>query len=120
MLMMGQALYNGQQGIIGRVTDTVKNIVPGWLQKYFKNDEAAGAEAEDVEETADGRENHDGQIQNNQGHTDEEMLPFPDRRRTPEPSTSNAGLNLEPYVMLRNVVEADTLRSFKKLLDEIL
>lgn len=23
------------QGIIGRVTDTVKNIVPGWLQKYF-------------------------------------------------------------------------------------
>ncbi|XP_033849093.3 nuclear pore complex protein Nup153-like [Acipenser ruthenus] len=79
-----------QQGIIGRVTDTVKNIVPGWLQKYFKNDEAAGTEAEEVEETADGRENHDGQIQNNQGHTDEEMLPFPDRRRTPEPSTSNA------------------------------
>ncbi|XP_033855451.3 nuclear pore complex protein Nup153-like isoform X1 [Acipenser ruthenus] len=78
-----------QQGIIGRVTDTVKNIVPGWLQKYFKNDDPS-AEAGDVEETADGRENHDGQIQNNQGHTDEEMLPFPDRRHTPEPSTSNA------------------------------
>lgn len=68
----------------------MKNIVPGWLQKYFKNDDPS-AEAGDVEETADGRENHDGQIQNNQGHTDEEMLPFPDRRHTPEPSTSNAG-----------------------------
>ncbi|XP_069764480.1 nuclear pore complex protein Nup153 isoform X2 [Narcine bancroftii] len=27
--------YSKDQGIIGRVTDTVKNIVPGWLQKYF-------------------------------------------------------------------------------------
>ncbi|XP_041104454.1 nuclear pore complex protein Nup153 [Polyodon spathula] len=79
-----------QQGIIGRVTDTVKNIVPGWLQKYFKNDEPAGAEEEEVGEAADGQENHDGQIQNNQGHTDEEVLPFSDRTRSPEPSTSNA------------------------------
>ncbi|XP_041101700.1 nuclear pore complex protein Nup153-like isoform X2 [Polyodon spathula] len=78
-----------QQGIIGRVTDTVKNIVPGWLQKYFKSNEPTSAEG-DVEEEADGRENHDIQIQNNQGHTEEEVLPFSDRRHTPEPSTSNA------------------------------
>ncbi|XP_053323019.1 nuclear pore complex protein Nup153 isoform X2 [Spea bombifrons] len=28
----------GQQGIITRVTDTVKSIVPAWLQKYFNKD----------------------------------------------------------------------------------
>ncbi|KAJ7983429.1 hypothetical protein DPEC_G00378680 [Dallia pectoralis] len=28
-------------GLISRVTDTVKSIVPSWLQKYFRNGEAA-------------------------------------------------------------------------------
>ncbi|CAB1350757.1 unnamed protein product [Coregonus sp. 'balchen'] len=30
-----------QPGLISRVTDTVKSIVPSWLQKYFRNGEAA-------------------------------------------------------------------------------
>ncbi|MGH0130996.1 UNVERIFIED_CONTAM: hypothetical protein FKN15_045837 [Acipenser sinensis] len=102
-----------QQGIIGRVTDTVKNIVPGWLQKYFKNDDPTSAEAGDVEETADGRENHDGQIQNNQGHTDEEILPFPDRRHTPEPSTSNAGIIGRVTDTVKNIVPGWLQKYFK-------
>uniref|UniRef100_W5LP82 Nuclear pore complex protein Nup153 n=1 Tax=Astyanax mexicanus TaxID=7994 RepID=W5LP82_ASTMX len=71
-----------QPGLISRVTDTVKSIVPSWLQKYFKNGElTAGEEARvDVE-------------QNNVApppNGNEDPAPLQDGRNSPEPSTSNA------------------------------
>ncbi|KAG7469735.1 hypothetical protein MATL_G00131900 [Megalops atlanticus] len=79
-----------QQGLISRVTDTVKSIVPAWLQSYFRNGEPAQAEGPGEENSqlplpADG----------------EDPSPLPDGRDSPkastsnaEPSTSRAALNL--------------------------
>ncbi|XP_017552192.2 nuclear pore complex protein Nup153 isoform X1 [Pygocentrus nattereri] len=71
-----------QPGLISRVTDTVKSIVPSWLQKYFKNGELTeGGEARvEVE-------------QNNVApppNGNEETVPLRHGRNSPEPSTSNA------------------------------
>ncbi|XP_041739895.1 nuclear pore complex protein Nup153 isoform X3 [Coregonus clupeaformis] len=70
-----------QPGLISRVTDTVKSIVPSWLQKYFRNGEAAeGGGAIVVAE------------QNSQAlppNGSEEVAPLPDGRDSPEPGTSN-------------------------------
>ncbi|XP_036394797.1 nuclear pore complex protein Nup153 isoform X2 [Megalops cyprinoides] len=80
----------GKQGLISRVTDTVKSIVPAWLQSYFRNGEPAQAEGPGEENSqpplpADG----------------EDPSPLPDGRDSPkastsnaEPSTSRAALNL--------------------------
>ncbi|XP_061598453.1 nuclear pore complex protein Nup153 isoform X1 [Cololabis saira] len=75
-----------QSGIISRVTDTVKSIVPSWLQKYFKNED--GPEADGAQ----------GPDQNCQpplpppppNGSEEEPPPF-DGRDSPEPSTSTTG-----------------------------
>ncbi|KAM4688590.1 nuclear pore complex protein Nup153 isoform 2-T2 [Discoglossus pictus] len=88
----------GQQGIISRVTDTVKSIVPGWLQKYFNKDEAAdgvqGA-SESIVEHAENSENYvDHHI-----YVDDEVSPTSDERvitepvANEEPSTSRSALN---------------------------
>lgn len=68
------------------MTDTVKSIVPSWLQKYFKNGEL----------TADGEARVD-MAQNNvvpPPNGNEESAPLQDERNSPEPSTSNAGKNM--------------------------
>ncbi|XP_015213180.2 nuclear pore complex protein Nup153 isoform X1 [Lepisosteus oculatus] len=76
-----------QQGIISRVTDTVKSIVPGWLQKYFKNGEPTDTETEEVREGADEQETH----RSSRDPSDEEdVVHLPDRTSTQEPTTSNA------------------------------
>nr|XP_046217539.1 nuclear pore complex protein Nup153-like isoform X2 [Oncorhynchus gorbuscha] len=70
-----------QPGLISRVTDTVKSIVPSWLQKYFRNGEAAEGGGAIV-----------GAEQNSQApppNGSEEVAPLPDGRDTPEPCTSN-------------------------------
>ncbi|XP_070995504.1 nuclear pore complex protein Nup153-like isoform X4 [Oncorhynchus clarkii lewisi] len=70
-----------QPGLISRVTDTVKSIVPSWLQKYFRNGEAAEGGGAVV-----------GAEQNSQApppNGSEEVAPRPDGRDTPEPGTSN-------------------------------
>ncbi|XP_064835858.1 nuclear pore complex protein Nup153-like isoform X2 [Oncorhynchus masou masou] len=70
-----------QPGLISRVTDTVKSIVPSWLQKYFRNGEAAEGGGAVV-----------GAEQNSQApppNGSEEVAPLPDGRGTPEPGTSN-------------------------------
>ncbi|KAK7138572.1 hypothetical protein R3I93_015875 [Phoxinus phoxinus] len=70
-----------QPGLITRVTDTVKSIVPSWLQKYFKNGEVAEGEVAAV-----------GIEQNNVApppNGNDEAVPLPDGRDSPEPSTSN-------------------------------
>ncbi|XP_059365476.1 nuclear pore complex protein Nup153-like isoform X3 [Carassius carassius] len=70
-----------QPGLISRVTDTVKSIVPSWLQKYFKNGEvpegdtgAVGVDRNNVAPPPNGSD---------------EVTPLPDGRHSPEPSTSN-------------------------------
>ncbi|XP_058233828.1 nuclear pore complex protein Nup153 isoform X2 [Hemibagrus wyckioides] len=71
-----------QPGLISRVTDTVKSIVPSWLQKYFNNGEGA-----------EGGEIHVQVEQNNvptPPNGNQEPAPLPDGRDSPEPSTSNA------------------------------
>ncbi|XP_040908629.1 nuclear pore complex protein Nup153 isoform X2 [Toxotes jaculatrix] len=92
-----------QSGLISRVTDTVKSIVPYWLQKYFKN-----------EDTSEGGGSVQGTEQNCQPppppppNGSEEGPPPLDGRDSPEPSTSNtepstsrASLNFQEYVLSR-------------------
>ncbi|KAF5889900.1 nuclear pore complex protein, partial [Clarias magur] len=71
-----------QPGLISRVTDTVKSIVPSWLQKYFKNGELAEGEETPV------------QLEQNKlaasPNGSQEAVPLPDACNSPEPSTSNA------------------------------
>ncbi|XP_067469150.1 nuclear pore complex protein Nup153 isoform X2 [Thunnus thynnus] len=94
-----------QSGLISRVTDTVKSIVPSWLQKYFKNGDAP-----------EGGGAVQGTDQNCQPppppppppNGSEEGPPPLDGRDSPEPSTSNtepstsrASLNFQEYVLSR-------------------
>ncbi|XP_024150160.1 nuclear pore complex protein Nup153 [Oryzias melastigma] len=91
-----------QTGLISRVTDTVKSIVPSWLQKYFKNGDSS-----------EGGESLDGSDQNCQvpplPPNSSEEAPSPlDGRNSPEPSTSTtepstsrASLNFQDYVLSR-------------------
>ncbi|KAM9737809.1 LOW QUALITY PROTEIN: nuclear pore complex protein Nup153 [Menidia menidia] len=90
-----------QSGIISRVTDTVKSIVPSWLQKYFKNGDAS--EEGDVAQGTD--QNCLCPPPPNGG---EQGPPPLDGRDSPEPSTSNtepsasrASLNFQDYVLSR-------------------
>ncbi|KAA0710320.1 Nuclear pore complex protein [Triplophysa tibetana] len=83
-----------QPGLISRVTDTVKSIVPSWLQKYFRNGEVAEDETTPV-----------GLERNNVApppNGNEDTTPLPDGRDSPEPrtshmepSTSRASLNFQ-------------------------
>ncbi|XP_041664537.1 nuclear pore complex protein Nup153 isoform X2 [Cheilinus undulatus] len=91
-----------QSGLISRVTDTVKSIVPSWLQKYFKNGD-----------TPEGGGAAQGSDQNTvlpppPPNGNEEGPPPLDGRDSPEPSTSNtepstsrASLNFQDYVLSR-------------------
>ncbi|XP_063041275.1 nuclear pore complex protein Nup153 isoform X2 [Engraulis encrasicolus] len=74
-----------QAGLISRVTDTVKSIVPSWLQKYFKNGEVAEGPAA----SALAGPELDGQASATAPNGNEDGGPLPDGRDTPEPSTSN-------------------------------
>ncbi|XP_060948612.1 nuclear pore complex protein Nup153 isoform X2 [Limanda limanda] len=92
-----------QSGIISRVTDTVKSIVPSWLQKYFKN--------EDATEEGDAIPGSDQNCQSPPPpppNGSEEGPPRLDGRDSPEPSTSytepstsRASLNFQEYVLSR-------------------
>ncbi|KAF3707449.1 Nuclear pore complex protein Nup153 153 kDa nucleoporin Nucleoporin Nup153 [Channa argus] len=91
-----------QSGLISRVTDTVKSIVPSWLQKYFKNGDAP-----------EGGEPLQGTDQNCQlppspPNGSEEGPPPHDgpdflepSTSTTEPSPSRASLNFQDYVLSR-------------------
>ncbi|KAM7373187.1 hypothetical protein PAMP_008060 [Pampus punctatissimus] len=92
-----------QTGLISRVTDTVKSIVPSWLQKYFKNG--------DVPEGGGAVEGTDQNCQPPAppppNGSEEGPAPL-DGRDSPEPSTSNtepstsrASLNFQEYVLSR-------------------
>lgn len=95
-----------QQGIISRVTDTVKSIVPGWLQRYFNKEEdvpGRSSNLDRVEDHVDDRRNEE----QSQIHVHDELPRTADGRITPEPvrtqedhSTSQLTLNL-PEVLTR-------------------
>ncbi|KFU92120.1 Nuclear pore complex protein Nup153, partial [Chaetura pelagica] len=82
------------QGIISRVTESVKNIVPGWLQKYFNKSED---ECVDRNESTNQEETP---VNYHHDYADEDTIVI-DGRVTPEsarisleePSTSRSALN---------------------------
>ncbi|XP_051026781.1 nuclear pore complex protein Nup153 [Acomys russatus] len=74
------------QGILSRVTESVKNIVPGWLQRYFNKSEntcSCSADADEVPHWPENRE--DERVI----YADEENTNIDDGRITPEPAGSN-------------------------------
>ncbi|XP_075961752.1 nuclear pore complex protein Nup153 isoform X1 [Anarhichas minor] len=90
-----------QSGLISRVTDTVKSIVPSWLQKYFRSEDApeGGGDVLETDQNCQPPPPPNGS---------EEGPPTLDRCDSPEPSTSNtepptnrASLNFQDYVLSR-------------------
>ncbi|XP_067913314.1 nuclear pore complex protein Nup153 [Heterodontus francisci] len=75
--------YAKNQGIIGRVTNTVKNIVPGWLQKYFGK--ASKTEPAEARRSVNNHEN-DPVLVN-------ETPPFDNGRHQLAPTTSNTAVS---------------------------
>lgn len=74
------------QGILSRFTESVKNIVPRWLQSYFSRNEDVCTCSTDRREAQQGPENREDD------HlicADEESANIHDGRITPEPTVSN-------------------------------
>uniref|UniRef100_A0A672U6Z3 Nuclear pore complex protein Nup153 n=1 Tax=Strigops habroptila TaxID=2489341 RepID=A0A672U6Z3_STRHB len=82
------------QGIISRMTASVKNIVPGWLQKYFNKSED---ECVDANESTDQEENpvnyHHDYANEDTIVIDGRVTPETARINLDEPSTSRSALN---------------------------
>ncbi|KAM6184898.1 nuclear pore complex protein Nup153 [Rhynchocyon petersi] len=74
------------QGILSRVTESVKNIVPGWLQRYFSKSEDACSCSTDTNEVPHWPENRED---DHLVYADEESSNVNDGRITPEPTVSN-------------------------------
>ncbi|KAM9573082.1 nuclear pore complex protein Nup153 isoform 5-T5 [Guaruba guarouba] len=83
-----------KQGIISRMTASVKNIVPGWLQKYFNRSED---ECVDANESTDQEENpvnyHRDYANEDTIVIDGRVMPETARINLDEPSTSRSALN---------------------------
>ncbi|NWS52995.1 NU153 protein, partial [Chunga burmeisteri] len=81
-------------GIISRVTESVKNIVPGWLQKYFNKSED---ECVDTNESTNQEENpvnyHHDYANEDSIVIDGRVTPESARINLEEPSTSRSALN---------------------------
>ncbi|KAG8571865.1 hypothetical protein GDO81_011809 [Engystomops pustulosus] len=96
-----------QQGIISRVTHTVKSIVPAWLQRYFnKEEEAAPGRSSGLDRVednvSDGQNEEQGQV-----YVQNDLPSTADNRIAPEPirtqedhSTNRMTLHL-PDVLTR-------------------
>ncbi|XP_069469699.1 nuclear pore complex protein Nup153 [Ambystoma mexicanum] len=88
-----------QQGIIGRVTDSVKSIVPVWLQKYFnKGDDSCTivTESRSLTERAEDNLANDHHVYGEEQTprlNDGRGTPEPVIRHVDEPSTSRTTLN---------------------------
>nr|AHY35269.1 NUP153 [Plecturocebus cupreus] len=73
------------QGILSRVTESVKNIVPGWLQRYFNKNEdvcSCSADTSEIQRWPENKEDH-------LIYADEDSANITDGRITPEPAVSN-------------------------------
>ncbi|XP_064908436.1 nuclear pore complex protein Nup153 isoform X2 [Columba livia] len=83
-----------KQGIISRVTESVKSIVPGWLQKYFNKSED---ECVDTNESTNQEENpvnyHHDYANEDTIMIDGRVTPESARINLEEPSTSRSALN---------------------------
>uniref|UniRef100_A0A8C5T4A9 Nuclear pore complex protein Nup153 n=1 Tax=Malurus cyaneus samueli TaxID=2593467 RepID=A0A8C5T4A9_9PASS len=81
-------------GLISRVTESVKNIVPGWLQKYFNKRED---KCIDTNESANEEENsvnyHHDYANEDAMAIDGRVMPESARINFEEPSTSRSALN---------------------------
>ncbi|CAJ0950540.1 unnamed protein product [Ranitomeya imitator] len=92
-------------GIISRVTDTVKSIVPAWLQKYFnKDDEVPGRSsnlirAEDHTDTQNEEQSHT-YVQEDLPATADDRITLEHVRTQEDHSTSRLALSL-PEVLTR-------------------
>ncbi|XP_032103540.1 nuclear pore complex protein Nup153 isoform X2 [Sapajus apella] len=73
------------QGILSRVTESVKNIVPGWLQRYFNKNEDVCSCSTDTSEIPRWPENKEDHLI----YADEDSSNITDGRITPEPAVSN-------------------------------
>ncbi|OBS66704.1 hypothetical protein A6R68_04749, partial [Neotoma lepida] len=76
----------GCPGILSRVTESVKNIVPGWLQRYFNKSENACSCSADASEVPHWPENREDERVIYAG---EDNTNIDDGRITPEPAGNN-------------------------------
>ncbi|XP_050565095.1 nuclear pore complex protein Nup153 isoform X5 [Cygnus atratus] len=89
-----------KQGIISRMTETVKNIVPAWLQKYFNKREEECADANESANQEETPVNYHHDYADEDTIIDERFTPEPARINRQEPSTSRSALNF-PVVLTR-------------------
>lgn len=82
------SFHQQQSGLISRVTDTVKSIVPSWLQKYFNNED--GPVGGGTEQGGDQNCQLSPPPPPQPPNGNEEGPPV-DGRDSPEPSTSHTG-----------------------------
>ncbi|KAL4629763.1 nuclear pore complex protein Nup153 isoform X1 [Arapaima gigas] len=85
---------NQQPGLISRMTDTVKSIVPSWLQRYFRNGEAADRDDSVLRVESDSQDPPTRNSEQTVAHEDEQDSPEPSTSNA-EPSTSRAALNFQ-------------------------
>ncbi|XP_052012684.1 nuclear pore complex protein Nup153 isoform X2 [Apodemus sylvaticus] len=92
------------QGILSRVTESVKNIVPGWLQRYFNKSENACSYSPDADEVPPWPENREDEhaiyADENTNTDDGRVTPEPAGSNTEEPSTTSTASNY-PDVLTR-------------------
>ncbi|KAG2464926.1 NU153 protein, partial [Polypterus senegalus] len=81
-----RVLWHVPQGIIKRVTDTVKNIVPNWLQRYFTNNEETDTQTQDRQQTAQEQETEENDPINLE---EDDILHIPVEPDVIEPSASS-------------------------------
>uniref|UniRef100_A0A8C8RV82 Nuclear pore complex protein Nup153 n=1 Tax=Pelusios castaneus TaxID=367368 RepID=A0A8C8RV82_9SAUR len=82
------------QGIISRVTESVKNIVPGWLQRYFNKNEDECVDASEPTSQQETQVNyHHGYEDNDTPVFDGRVTPESSRINLEEPCTSRSALN---------------------------
>uniref|UniRef100_A0A8D2QA97 Nuclear pore complex protein Nup153 n=1 Tax=Zonotrichia albicollis TaxID=44394 RepID=A0A8D2QA97_ZONAL len=94
MLLTVLIYFSFKLGLLSRVTESVKNIVPGWLQKYFNKRED---KCVDMNESANEEENpvnyHHDYANEDAMVIDGRVTPESARINLEEPSTSRSALN---------------------------
>ncbi|XP_052583785.1 nuclear pore complex protein Nup153 isoform X2 [Peromyscus californicus insignis] len=93
------------QGILSRVTESVKNIVPGWLQRYFNKSENECSCSADAGEVPHWPENREDErviyaAEDSTNIDDGRITPEPAGSNTEEPSTTSTASNY-PDVLTR-------------------
>ncbi|GCC32077.1 nuclear pore complex protein Nup153 [Chiloscyllium punctatum] len=92
--------YAKNQGIIGRVTSTVKNIVPGWLQKYFGK--TSKSEPVEARGSINNHENDPIIVNETPSFDNGKHQPAPTTSRTAVSTTSSkSALNFSEMLLLR-------------------